>query len=44
MPLDAWILLVAAVGLGLSLEVAFYRARLRERSARRNASGSGGAA
>jgi len=31
MPLPAWILLVAAVGLGLSLELAFYRARRRER-------------
>ena len=27
MSLDAWLLLVAAVGLGLSLEIAFYRAQ-----------------
>lgn len=31
MPLPAWILLVAAVGLGLSLELAFYSARRRDR-------------
>ena len=31
MPLPAWLLLIAAVGLGLSLELAFYRARRRER-------------
>jgi len=42
MPLDAWLLLFAAVGLGLTLEVAFYRARRRDRRARR--SGSGGEA
>jgi len=33
MPLDAWLLLIAAVGLGLTLELAFYRARRRERRA-----------
>jgi hypothetical protein len=27
MPLDAWLLLVVSVGLGLGLEVAFFRAR-----------------
>jgi len=27
MPFDAWLLLVVSVGLGLSLEVAFFRAR-----------------
>jgi hypothetical protein len=27
MPLDAWMLLVVSVGLGLALELAFYRAR-----------------
>jgi hypothetical protein len=31
MPLPAWFLLVAAVGLGLTLELAFYRARRRDR-------------
>lgn len=31
MPLPAWILLAAAVGLGLALELAFYGARLRDR-------------
>ncbi|HSG07510.1 MAG TPA: hypothetical protein VLA36_04080 [Longimicrobiales bacterium] len=31
MPVEAWLLLIAAVGLGLSLELAFYRARRRER-------------
>ena len=29
MPLDAWVLLFFAVGLGLALEVAFYSARRR---------------
>ena len=29
MPLDAWMLLVVSVGLGLALELAFYRARRR---------------
>jgi len=32
LPVDAWLLLVAAVGLGLTLELAFYRARRRERA------------
>ena len=27
MPLDAWLLLVVSVGLGLGLEIAFFRAR-----------------
>ena len=31
MPLDAWLLLFVAVGLGLSLEIAFIRARRRDR-------------
>ena len=31
MPLPAWLLLLVAVGLGLGLEVAFYRARRRDR-------------
>lgn len=31
LPLDAWALLVVAVGLGLSLEVAFRRARRHDR-------------
>lgn len=53
MPLDAWLLLVAAVGLGLTLELAFYRARLRDRRAhggagdrpaRTGGTGSGGVA
>jgi hypothetical protein len=30
MPLDAWILLIVAVGLGLGLEVAFYLARRKD--------------
>ncbi len=29
LPIDAWILLFCAVGLGLGLEVAFYRAQKR---------------
>lgn len=33
MPLDAWLLLIAAVGLGLGLELAFWRGRLRDRRA-----------
>ncbi len=36
MPLDAWLLLVAAVGLGLTLELTFYRARRRDRRAGRS--------
>ncbi len=32
MPLDAWILLLVAVGLGIGLEVAFVMARKRGRS------------
>lgn len=35
LPLDAWILLVTAVGLGLTLELAFYRARRRGRERKR---------
>jgi hypothetical protein len=31
LPPGAWALLLLAVGLGLALELAFYRARLRER-------------
>ncbi len=31
MPLDAWVLLVVSVGLGLGLEVAFILARRRGR-------------
>jgi len=34
LPLDAWILLVLAVGLGLGLEVAFLLARRRDREGR----------
>ncbi len=30
MPLDAWLLLIVSVGLGLGLEVAFMRARRRD--------------
>ena len=29
MPVDAWLLLIVAVGLGLALELAFYRAQRR---------------
>lgn len=29
LPIDAWVLLFCAVGLGLGLEVAFYRAQKR---------------
>lgn len=32
LPIDAWVLLLVAVGLGLSLEIAFYRARRAARS------------
>lgn len=32
MPLDAWVLLVVSIGLGLGIELAYMRARLRERS------------
>lgn len=31
MPFDAWVLLFCGVGLGLTLEVTFYRARRRKR-------------
>ena len=31
MPLDAWLLLTVAVGLGLALEVRFFLARRRDR-------------
>lgn len=31
LPLDAWVLLLVAVGLGLGLELAFLRARRGER-------------
>jgi len=31
MPLDAWLLLIVAVGLGLAIELAFTLARRRER-------------
>ena len=31
MPLDAWLLLFVAVGLGLGLEIAFITARRRDR-------------
>jgi hypothetical protein len=31
MPLDAWLLLFVAVGLGLTLELTFYMARRRDR-------------
>jgi hypothetical protein len=30
-PLDAWILLIVSVGLGLGFEIAFIRARRRDR-------------
>ena len=45
MPLLAWLLLIAAVGLGLSLELAFYRARRRARRVDResNRDAGGGA-
>lgn len=33
MPFDAWVLLFFGVGLGLTLEVAFFRARRRARNA-----------
>ena len=39
MPLDAWILLVVSVGLGLGLEVAFLRAQKRHSSARDDRAG-----
>lgn len=32
LPIDAWLLLFVAVGLGLALEVAFYRARRGDRA------------
>jgi hypothetical protein len=35
LPVDAWLLLVVAVGLGLGLEIAFYRARRADRAERR---------
>jgi hypothetical protein len=31
MPLDAWLLLLFAVGFGLALEIAFYLARRHDR-------------
>ena len=31
MPVGAWILLIVSIGLGLGLEVAFIRARRRDR-------------
>lgn len=31
MPSDAWLLLIVAIGLGLGLEIAFYRARRHDR-------------
>lgn len=31
LPIDAWLLLVVAVGLGLALELAFHRARRHDR-------------
>ena len=34
LPIDAWILLFCAVGLGLGLEVAFYRAQKRHITSR----------
>ena len=45
MPVDAWLLLVAAVGLGLFLELAFYRAQRRARRVDResNRDAGGGA-
>jgi hypothetical protein len=36
MPLDAWILLVVSIGLGLGLEMAFMRARRRDARAVRD--------
>ena len=33
MPLDAWLLLLASVGLGLGLEIAFLRAQKRHSAA-----------
>jgi hypothetical protein len=41
MPLDAWILLLVSVGLGLGLEVAFLRAQRRHSSARVDGAGAG---
>jgi hypothetical protein len=31
LPVDAWLLLIVAVGLGLTLELAFYRTQRRRR-------------
>jgi hypothetical protein len=36
MPLDAWVLLVVSIGLGLGLELAFMRAQRREARAVRD--------
>ncbi len=36
MPLDAWVLLAASVGIGLCLEVAFFRAQRASRIAARD--------
>lgn len=39
MPLDAWILLLVSVGLGLGLEVVFLRAQKRHASSRNDRAG-----
>ena len=39
LPLDAWILVFCSVGLGLGLEVAFYRAQKRREVSERRYSG-----
>ena len=40
MPLDAWLLLLASVGLGLGLELAFVRAQKRHSAAIVDVAGS----
>ena len=40
MPFDAWVLLFCGVGLGLTLEVTFYRARRRDSGASNRAPAS----
>jgi len=44
MPFDAWVLLFFGVGLGLTLEVTFFRARRRSRADDHTAAGDGAAA
>ena len=43
LPVDAWVLLIVAVGLGLCLELVFIRARRRDRAASREAGRQGNA-